>query len=100
MTNQFEWLHRLPREALVRCVADLVETAHSPRYDATFAAWQSTAEAYADPELLKALTTPTGGDFGEAAPPCLCLCHPLEDEHIIATCVCCRKPSTKTPKIP
>lgn len=26
-------------------------------------------------------TTPAG---------CFCLCHPLEDEHIIATCVCCR----------
>lgn len=90
MSNQFEWLLWLPRECLVECVGELVAAAKTPHYDATFAAWRSTAEVHADPELHKALSTPTGGDFGVVVPPCLCLCHPLEDEQIIATCVCCR----------
>lgn len=91
MTNQFEWLLLLPREALAECVGELVAAAKTSHYGPTFSAWRSTAEVHADRELHKRLTEATsGGGAGEAVPPaCLCLCHSLEEEHIIATCICC-----------
>lgn len=39
------------------------------RVNACVAAWKSTAEAWADPEIREALTAPTGGDFGEVPRP-------------------------------
>lgn len=88
-TSRYDWLLLLPREALAECVAELVESAPTPQFDATFASWKATAEVYGDPELSARLATGTDGDFGPVPPPCVCLCHTLEDEQIISTCVCC-----------
>ena len=69
----FPWVRFLPTEAVRAFLVELVETLNTcaelgnvAAIGPVVAAWQATAEIYADPELLKAATTPLdGADYGE-----------------------------------
>jgi hypothetical protein len=69
----FPWARHLPLEAAELFAGELVRAyrnEESPEAIAALvASWRSTAEVYADPELLKALRTPSEGDFGPVPPP-------------------------------
>src|SRR5216683_1831612 len=68
----FPWVRFLPREDVRGFLVELVETARAcaeldnmAPLEPVIAAWLATAEAYADPVLHEALTTPLDGtDFG------------------------------------
>lgn len=68
--TRFDWVRHLPPDALVKFVDEIVNTVNADGdLDIMLAAWESTAEIYADPELYKALTTPSDGDYGPVEPP-------------------------------
>lgn len=74
LAEVFPWVCFLPPEAVAELRAEIVSVLQEGAVSDTplgarIASWQSTAEVYADPELAKRLRTPTGGDFGPAAPP-------------------------------
>jgi hypothetical protein len=63
------WTRHLPPEARAEMDAELATLAGDDRTVA-LAAWHSTAEVYADPELLAALSAPSAGeDHGPVPPP-------------------------------
>jgi len=67
------WAAPLPADDLDQLASDLAEAAgsgsHAPeRLAAALREWQATAEAYADPDILAALTT-TPADCGPVAEP-------------------------------
>jgi hypothetical protein len=72
----FPWVRFLPAEDVRAFVVELVDTLRAVEDLDTSAPvaqliieWQHTAEIYADPELLKALTRDLDGDFGPVPPP-------------------------------
>ncbi|MEJ2856769.1 MULTISPECIES: hypothetical protein [unclassified Saccharothrix] len=72
----FPWVRYLPTESVREFVVELVEALRATDdldtkapVDVVIAAWKHTAEVYADPELLKALTQAEHGDFGPVPPP-------------------------------
>ncbi|OQO90226.1 hypothetical protein B1813_17485 [Saccharomonospora piscinae] len=75
LPKAYPWVRFLPKDALREFVVELVDTLEAaasldnPAPVAHLvAAWRSTAEAYADPELLAALRR-EGDDFGAVAEP-------------------------------
>lgn len=80
-SSAFPWLKHLPESAQHGFWAELRKEgvfAHemgltieqsAERMEVVLASWKATAEVHADPELMKALTTPSEGDFGEVEPP-------------------------------
>jgi hypothetical protein len=62
------WASHLPANELREMLAEIAETADGTRHrtdaetlaalDTVLAAWRTTAEVHADPDLLEALTTP------------------------------------------
>jgi hypothetical protein len=72
----FPWVRFLPEETVREFLVEFMDTARAASDLGTLnplvpliAAWKSTAEVYADPELHAALTKPTGGDYGPVEPP-------------------------------
>jgi hypothetical protein len=73
----FPWVRHLPEEARQEFAAEWLETltaaaamGNNAAVVGTVAAWRSTAEIYADPELFAILTKPHDGtDYGPAIPP-------------------------------
>lgn len=64
------WPDHLPEEAVREMLAEMLSAIEMGlALDPLIAAWKSTAEVYADPDLYRTLTTPTGGDFGVVLPP-------------------------------
>lgn len=64
-----DWQRHLPPEARAEMIAELAETP-ARHLDAVTAAWRSTAEVYADPELHAALTRDSHEDGGPVPQPC------------------------------
>ncbi|HJZ01919.1 MAG TPA: hypothetical protein VJ305_14435 [Streptosporangiaceae bacterium] len=73
----FPWMRFLPAEEVPAFVAEFIATARASAefgnmapVAAVIAAWKSTAEVHADPELLRALTTPLDdADYGPVPEP-------------------------------
>lgn len=72
----FPWVKFLPPAEVREFLVEFMETARAAADLGTvgpllplIAAWKSTAEIHADPELYHALTSPEGGDCGEVEPP-------------------------------
>jgi Family of unknown function (DUF6247) len=73
----FPWVRYLPEEARLEFAAEWLETLsaaaamnNNAQVEGVVAAWRSTAEIYADPELYAKLTRPHDGtDYGPALPP-------------------------------
>lgn len=75
MPKAFPWVRFLPREEMQAFVVELVETLEAANSLGTpapvsnlIAAWQHTAEVYADPRLLGILRE-DGEDFGDVVAP-------------------------------
>lgn len=69
LTEQLPWLHWLPPDERVDCVTDLVahlaagaDTDSLLPFARALAAWQSTAEAWSDPDLVERLRSDFPGD--------------------------------------
>lgn len=76
LPDAFPWIRFLPESDVHAFAVELVDTmraADSLSSNASVAqmliAWQHTAEAYSDPELLVALTTDHAEDYGPAPDP-------------------------------
>jgi hypothetical protein len=77
LPDVFPWVRFLPKEAIQEFLIELVHTAHACAALDTMAplepvvvAWRNTAEIYADPETLGALTGPLAGtDHGDVSVP-------------------------------
>jgi hypothetical protein len=72
----FPWMRFLPQKAVQEFLVEFLDTARAASDLGTvsplvplIAAWKSTAEIYADPELREALLEPTEGDFGDVEAP-------------------------------
>jgi len=73
LPDVFPWVKFLPTEDVRAFLVELVETIRAcaavnnmAAIEPVIAAWQTTAEIYSDPELLKAATTPLDGtDYGD-----------------------------------
>jgi hypothetical protein len=72
----FPWVRFLSDDAVREFLVELVETARASTdlgviapIGTVIAAWKHTAEIYADPELLVALTHESDGDYGAVPPP-------------------------------
>ncbi|MEV8547237.1 hypothetical protein [Streptomyces sp. NBC_01261] len=72
----FPWVRFLPEEDIRAFLVEFMETARAATDLGTLgplipliAAWKSTAEVYADKDLLAALKQPEGGDYGPVEPP-------------------------------
>jgi hypothetical protein len=77
-STAFPWFRRLTETGQVECLREMKKclaatsgswTQRLADLDAVLAAWKSTAEVYARPELHKALTEPSSGDYGPAPEP-------------------------------
>lgn len=72
----FPWVRFLPEESVRAFVVELVDVLraadsvdNTAAVATTITAWQHTAEVYSDPELLAALTTDHGQDYGPVPEP-------------------------------
>jgi hypothetical protein len=73
----FPWVRHLPEDARLEFAAEWLETlsaaadmGNNAAVAGMVAAWRSTAEIYADPELFAKLTKPHDGtDYGPVLPP-------------------------------
>lgn len=72
----FPWVRFLPHDAVQEFLVEFMDTARASSELGTvgpllplIAAWKSTAEVYADPELVKRLREPAGDDFGDVERP-------------------------------
>jgi hypothetical protein len=77
MPDLYPWMRFLPDDALGECVTELLTTAvacasvrNFSRYEVEVAAWRSTAEIYADPELYARLHGEIELDFSVGSVPC------------------------------
>lgn len=64
-----DWQRHLPPEDHAEMIAELAETP-ARDLDTVTAAWRSTAQVYANPELHAALTRDFGDDGGPVPEPC------------------------------
>ena len=76
MAEELPWLRWLPESQRANCVAELLgdlaagaDTGSLEPFGRTLAAWRSTAEVWADPELAKRLLTDHPGDGPEISRP-------------------------------
>jgi hypothetical protein len=76
VAEELPWLRWLPAKERGACVAELLgdlaagaETGTLEPFGRTLAAWRSTAEVWADPELARRLLTPQAGDGPEILRP-------------------------------
>ncbi|MCQ9181868.1 hypothetical protein KMT30_23015 [Streptomyces sp. IBSBF 2953] len=74
--DAFPWVRFLPEPAVREFLVEFMDTARAAvdldnvaLLAPVVAAWKSTAEAYADPELREALLKPADGDFGPVEAP-------------------------------
>lgn len=74
--DAFPWVRYLPEAAVREFLVEFVDTARAAvdldnigLLAPVIAAWKSTALIHADPDLRKALTSPTGQDLGPVEPP-------------------------------
>lgn len=72
----FPWVRFLPAESVRSFTVELVDVLRAAdsvdnmaAVTTTIAAWKHTAEVYSDPELLSALTTDSGEDYGPVPEP-------------------------------
>ncbi|MEV0279431.1 hypothetical protein AB0I22_23995 [Streptomyces sp. NPDC050610] len=72
----FPWVRFLPEKSVRAFAAELAEVlpaaeslGNMSAVATTIAAWQHTAEVHSDPELLAALTTDRGEDYGPVPEP-------------------------------
>ncbi len=60
-----QWVDHLPEDALREFLTEMLgDIEMGVSLDPLIASWKATAEAYADPELRRVLTTPSDGDYG------------------------------------
>lgn len=65
-----QWVDHLPEGALREFLAEMLkDVERGVCLDPLIASWRSTAEVYADPELHRALTSSSFGDYGPSEPP-------------------------------
>ncbi|QIS14827.1 hypothetical protein [Nocardia arthritidis] len=76
LVDEFPWVDLLPEKARAEFVTDFARAFHASAelgqwsiFMQTIREWHSTALVYADPELARALTQPTEGDFGPVPSP-------------------------------
>lgn len=62
------WTRHLPTEARTEMTTELAGLS-GEQLETCLAAWRSTAEVYADPELLARLSAPSNGDGGRVPMP-------------------------------
>lgn len=76
LRDEFPWTERLPREDLALFVVDFARAVQASAelgdwsgLTQVIVEWQSTALAYSDPALVRALTEPISDDLGEVPSP-------------------------------